>query len=243
MERTQHISLLGRLALLVCLATAAHGLSLKRQELEGAGKTGGSLFSPADYFEVSTPLTDRVAINAYGFYLGNMKAEIALAEASVRVSKAISVTSSYLYIAVPTVGLSQLTGETQSSGYHEHQFRQAASFATSWRNFNISDRNMYALRLIGTGNINRYRNRIYISRSVSAGPFRFTPFVFDEVYHDFASGRWLRRNWIVGGADLPANRYMTFQLSDIRQDDSSLRSVNFLGLAIILRSGTLFDRK
>jgi hypothetical protein len=39
-------------------------------------------------------------------------------------------------------------------------------------------------------------------------PTAVSPFVFDEIYHDFASGNWLRRNWVVAGVDLPASRYL-----------------------------------
>jgi hypothetical protein len=69
------------------------------------------------------------------------------------------------------------------------------------------------------------------------------PFVFEEVYHDFVPGKWLRRNWVVAAIDLPINRHLTFQPSYIRQDDQFLRSVNFLGLALIIRTNPLLERK
>jgi hypothetical protein len=60
------------------------------------------------------------------------------------------------------------------------------------------------------------------------------------VYHDFLPQKWLRRNWIVAGLDMPINRYLTFQPSYIRQDDLFLRSVNFLGVGLIIKTGKLF---
>jgi hypothetical protein len=63
------------------------------------------------------------------------------------------------------------------------------------------------------------------------------------VYHDFAPGKWLRRNWFVVAVDMPINRHLTFQPSYIRQDDQVLRSVNFLGLALIIRMNKMFERK
>ena len=69
------------------------------------------------------------------------------------------------------------------------------------------------------------------------------PFVFEEVYHDFVPGKWLRRNWVVAAMDMPINRHLTFQPSYIRQDDQYLRSVNFLGLALIIRTNPLFESK
>jgi hypothetical protein len=234
---------LGRRKTLLYLVMVASTLLSRAQELEGSGKGGGALFSPAVYLEVSTPLTDRVAVNTYGFYLCNVKAAIGLVEAPISASKHLSFTSSYMFINVPAAGLSLLTGEAKSASYQEHQFRQAATLSTSWRNFNLSDRNMYVRRFIATGDINRYRNRIYVSYPVSAGSYRCALFIFDEVYHDFASGPWLRRNWIVGGVDMPVNRYMTFQLSYVRQDDSYLRCVNFFGVAFIVRTQRLLGRK
>ena len=226
--------------LLLYFVFLALTFSAPAQELEGSGKNGGAIFSPTDYAEISTPLSDRVGLNAYGFYLGNVKAGIALLETPVRVSKHISFTSSYLYIRVPAAGLSLLSGGPESAAYKENQFRQAATTSTTWRNFTFSDRNMYARRFTPTGETNRYRNRVYVSRQQSFGAYRCSPFVFDEVYHDFAPGHWLRRNWIVAGVDMPANRYLTFQASYIRQDDQYLRSVNFLGVALIVHTGRLF---
>lgn len=228
--------------LLLYFVFLALTFSAPAQELEGSGKNGGAIFSPTDYAEISTPLSDRVGLNAYGFYLGNVKAGIALLETPVRVSKHISFTSSYLYIKVPAAGLSLLTGEPESTPYEEHQFRQAATFSATWNHFTFSVRNMYVRRFTPTGDVNRYRNKIYVARQLSLGSYRCSPFIFDEVYHDFAPGGWLRRNWIVGGVDMPVNRYLTFQASYIRQDDEYLRSVNFLGAGLIVRTGKVFGR-
>jgi hypothetical protein len=223
-------------------AYLASALHMGAQELEGSGTSGKAIFSPADYVEVSTPLSDRIGVNAYGFYLSNVQAGIGLFEVPVKASQHISFTSSYLYIKVPAAGLSLLTGEPESTPYEEHQFRQAATFSATWNHFTFSVRNMYVRRFTPTGDVNRYRNKIYVARQLSLGSYRCSPFIFDEVYHDFAPGGWLRRNWIVGGVDMPVNRYLTFQASYIRQDDEYLRSVNFLGAGLIVRTGKVFGR-
>jgi Protein of unknown function (DUF2490) len=217
--------------------------SLSSQEVEGNGKGTGALFSPADYMEISTPLTARVGANLYGFYLGNVQAGIALIEVATRLSNHLAVTPSYVFIKVPASGLALLTQEPQNAGYREHQFRLSATLSTSWRHFNFAERNMYARRLTPTGDVDRYRNKVFVGREISVGTYRCSPFVFDEIYHDFAPGDWLRRNWAVAGVDLPASRYLTFQASYIRQDDQYLRSVNFLGLALLVRTGKPFGRK
>jgi len=216
--------------------------SLSSQEVEGKGKGTGALFSPADYLEISSPLTARVGANVYGFYLGNVQAGIALVEVPTKLSSHFAVTPSYLFIKVPANGLALLIQEPQTAGYRENQFRLAATLFTSWRHFNLAERNMYARRLTPTGDVDRYRNKVFVGRELAVGTYRCSPFVFDEIYHDFASGNWLRRNWVVAGVDLPASRHLTFQASHIRQDDQYLRSVNFLGLAVLVRTGKPFGR-
>jgi hypothetical protein len=153
------------------------------------------------------------------------------------------VTLSYLFIKVPANGLALLTEEPQNVGYREHQFRLSATLSTSWHHFNFAERNMYVRRFTPTGDVDRYRNKVFVGRQIAVGTYRCSPFVFDEIYHDFAPGNWLRRNWVVAGVDLPASRYLTFQASYIRQDDQYLRSVNFLGLAVLVRTGKPFGRK
>lgn len=209
------------------------------QEVEASGKGGTALFSPADYIELSTPLTNRIAVNAYGFYLGNVRASIALLEVPLSVQKHFKVTPSYLFINVPPTGLSLLAGEPAAARYHENQFRLAGTFVATVHSFTISDRNMYVRRFTATGDFNRYRNKLYLAHPLSLGSYTVTPFVFDEVYHDFLPGKWLRRNWAVVGVDMPLNRHLTFQPSYIRQDDHFLRSVNFLGVGLIIKTDQL----
>src|SRR5437879_3242869 len=121
------------LALFVgCLGMA---LSCGAQEVEGSGKSGHALFSPANYIELTTPLTNRIAVNSYGFYLGNVRGSIALLEVPVTLQKHFMLTPSYLFVNVPPSGLSQLTGEPASRSYHENQFRLAGTFVTSVHNF------------------------------------------------------------------------------------------------------------
>lgn len=212
------------------------------QEVEGTGKGAGALFSNTSYLELTTPLTSRVGVNTYGFYLGNLRTSLALLEVPISIQKHFTITPAYLFINVPPSGLMQLIGKPVSSTYHESQFQLAGTFLASFHGFNISDRNMYVSRFTPTGEVNRYRNRIYASRQVSFGTYKATLFVFEEVYHDFLPQRWLRRNWVAAGIALPINQYLTFQPSYIRHDDLFLRSVNFLNLGVIIKTGKLIDR-
>jgi hypothetical protein len=213
------------------------------QEVEGNGKSSSAIFSPADYLQFITPVTKRVTVSTYGFYLGNLGASIALLEVPVTLQTHFVVTPGYLFVNVPPGGLSLLTNQTANQSYHENQVRFAATVLTSWHGFTFSDRNMYVRRFTPTSEINRYRNKIYVGHPLSLGSYKVNPFVFEEVYHDFVPGPWLRRNWVVAAIDMPINRNLTFQPSYIRQDDQYLRSVNFLGLALIIRTNPLFERR
>lgn len=160
------------------------------QEVEGNGKSSGAIFSPADYLQIITPVTKRVTVSTYGFYLGNLRTSIALLEVPITLQKHFVVTPSYLFVNVPPVGLSVLTNQTANC-------------------------NMYVRRFTPTSEINRYRNKIYVSHPLSLGSYKVNPFVFEEVYHDFVPGKWLRRNWVVAAIDMPINRHLTFHAAQI----------------------------
>lgn len=160
------------------------------QEVEGNGKSSGAIFSPADYLQIITPVTKRVTVSTYGFYLGNLRTSIALLEVPITLQKHFVVTPSYLFVNVPPVGLSLLTNQTANC-------------------------NMYVRRFRPTSEINRYRNKIYVSHPLSLGSYKVNPFVFEEVYHDFVPGKWLRRNWVVAAIDMPINRHLTFHAAQI----------------------------
>ena len=208
------------------------------QEVEGGGK-GGALFSNAGYVEITTPISNRVAVNAYGFYLGTFRAGIALLEVPLSVHKHFTVTPSYLFIGVPASGISLFTNQPESQSYTENQFRLAGTISTTFHKLILSDRNMYVHQFTPTGGINGYRNRVYLGRQFRFESYTFTPFVFDEVHYDFVIGNLVSSNLAVAGAILPINRHLAFEPSFIRQD-GNLRSGNFLGLALVITTGKLF---
>lgn len=53
----------GRSKFLLCLAMVASTLLSRTQKLAGSGKGSRALFSPTVYLEVSTLLTDRIAVS------------------------------------------------------------------------------------------------------------------------------------------------------------------------------------
>jgi hypothetical protein len=217
-------------------------LSANGQEVEGSGSqtSDSAVFSNAGYVELIVPLTSKVGMNTYGFYLGNLGVSIALAEVPITMQKHLVLTPSYLFVNVPPSGLSLLTKRPAYRTYRENQFRIAATIVVTWHGFLFSDRNMYVRRFTPFGDFNRYRNRVYVSHPVTIKGYKITPFAFYEVYHDFQPGPWPRRSWYVAAVDMPITRHLTFQPSYIRQDDQYLRSVNFVGTALLIHADQLF---
>ena len=214
--------------------------SCAAQEVEGTGKNGPAVFSDATFLEVTAPLTNRVQANLYGFYLGNVGASVALVEVPVKVQKYFTIIPAYLWVGIQPAGLSLVEGVPAASSYRENQFRLAGSFTIPVHHFIVSDRNLYVDRYTPAGQVNRYRNRIYVSHPISFGRYKAHAFVYDEVFHDFVPGKWLRRNWAAAGVDLPLNRYVTLEPLFLRHDDALLRSVNFLALGVVVKTGKLF---
>ena len=234
------IATLSPLLWLACVSVLT--VSSTGQEVEGTGSEAseGAVFSNAGYVELIVPLTSKVGVNLYGFYLGNLGISIALAEVPFTVQKHLVLTPSYLYVNVPPSGLSLLTAKPAYRTYRESQVRVAATILTTRHGFLFSDRNMYVRQFTPFGDFNRYRNRIYVSHPVTIERYKMTPFAFYEVYHDFQGGPWPRRSWYVAAVDMPITRHLTFQPSYIRQDDQYLRSISFLGTALLIRTNQLF---
>ena len=103
------ITTLSTLLWLACVSIST--VSATGQEVEGSGSetSEGAVFSNADYVELIAPLTSKVGVNTYGFYLGNLGVNIALAEVPIALQKHLLLTPSYLYVNVPPSGLSLLT--------------------------------------------------------------------------------------------------------------------------------------
>ena len=141
-----------RMATTLCWCVLA-GSTCSAQEIESSGKNGSALFSNANYLELSVPVTGRVGVNMYGFYLGNVRVSIPLLEVPINVQKHFTITPSYLFVSVPPSTLTLLTGESVSSTYRENQFRLAGTLFTTFHRFTLSERNMYVRRFTPFGQV------------------------------------------------------------------------------------------
>src|SRR5207245_5069987 len=87
-------------------------------------------------------------LKPYGFYIGNFKAPVTQLDVSIRATKFLTITPSYMHYSVPASGLNTLSPQPSrfTRSYEEHQFRIDGEFTFSIRKFEISDRNMYVRR-------------------------------------------------------------------------------------------------
>ena len=65
----------------------------------------GPVFVPGGFLGLVTPVRDRVALNVYGFYYGEVAAPVAQVDVPIRMTKFLTITPSYLYYEVPPSGL------------------------------------------------------------------------------------------------------------------------------------------
>src|SRR6185436_16610066 len=137
--------------LMVCVVFLG-GLCVAQEVEAPSGRGSGSVFAPTGWAELITPVSTRLDLKFYGFYIGELKAPSAQFDATFRVTKFLSITPSYLYYSVPVSGLDELANHSRgfTNTYHEHQFRIDGTVGFSVHKFEISDRNMYVSRFLQT---------------------------------------------------------------------------------------------
>jgi hypothetical protein len=147
------------------------GLCAAQEVNVPSGRGRGSIFAPTGWAELIAPVQKRVDLKLYGFYIGELEAPSAQVDVTVRATKFLTITPSYLYYSIPASGLNELANISQgfTRRYYEQQFRIDGTVMFSVHKFEISERNMYVRRFLPTyflgrslpaKEINRYRNRI-----------------------------------------------------------------------------------
>ena len=205
-----------------------------------ASEGRGSLFVPGGFLGLVTPVGDRVALNVYGFYYGQVAAPVAQVDVPVRMTKFLTITPSYLYYEVPPSGLN--TVSERPAGFfdtlEENQFRIDGTVKFSVRKLEISDRNMYVRRFLQTGDIDRYRQRIAIAHPLVVDGHMWKPFASFEAFYDHGNGGnggWTR-NRVMAGATVPLLKHVLFQPSYVRDNYRArgVRDVNYLQFGLIV---------
>ena len=229
-----------RSVLVVCgTALAVPGAA---QEIEGpavpdASDERGSLFVPGFYLGALTPVQERVTLNVYGFYFGQVEVPVAQVDAPIRATRFLTITPSYLYYEVPPSGLSEASQQPAhfTDSFEEHQFRIDGAVKFSIRKFEISTRSMFVRRFRSTDDINRYRQRVGVAHPVLVHGHIWKPFTTYEAFYERRNGGW-NRDRLIAGVTLPLMTHVSFQPSYIWEHNRvrGLRDVNYLQFGLIV---------
>jgi hypothetical protein len=202
-----------------------------------AGDGRGPVFAPGGFLGLFTPVRDRIALNLYGFYYGEVKAPVAQVDVPIRTTKFLTITPSYLYYEVPPSGLNKASEHPAgfTDTFEENQFRIDATVKFSIRGFEIADRNMYVRRFRPTDEINRYRHRIGIAHPLAVNGHIWKAFANYEAFYERQNGGW-NRNRVAAGVTLPLQKHVAFQPSYIWEHNRvrGLRDINYLQFGLIV---------
>jgi hypothetical protein len=161
------------------------------QDVDGPnGRGDASVVAPSGWAEVIVPVQQRIDFKAYGFFIGDLNAPSAQFDATIRATKFLSITPSYLYYSVPANGLNELANVSRgfTRSYEEHQFRIDGTVMFPIHKFEISARNMYVRRFTPADEINRYRNRIAVAHPLTVKDHIWKPFASYEAFYDQGNG-------------------------------------------------------
>jgi hypothetical protein len=221
--------------LAICLLSL--GASCVAQEVDvPSGRGRGSVVAPTGWAELITPVQQRVDLKLYSFYIGEVGAPAAQADVTVRATKFLSITPSYLYYSVPASGLNQLANLSRgfTSSFQEHQFRIDGTVMFSIHNFEISERNMYVRRFLPTSDINRYRNKIALAHPLKIDGHIWKPFASYEAFYDQGSGWTKKRVWT--GVTVPIQKHVSLQPSYMWEDTRGIKELHYLMFGLIYRT-------
>jgi hypothetical protein len=192
------------------------------------------------WLELIVPVQKRIDIKPYGFYIGNLKAPVAQLDVSIRATKFLTITPSYMDYSGPASGLDELPPQPArfNRSYEERQFRIDGEFTFSIRKFEISERNMYVRRFrpAPADDINRCRNRLKVAYPLTVKDHVWKPFASYEPYYEWRNGGWNRhRAW--GGVTVALKEgRVWFQPSYMWESSQGARNVNYLLFGLIIKA-------
>ena len=226
-----------------CAAQEQGGLDAPAAPAAPDARDGsGPVFVPGGFVGLVTPVRDRIALNVYGFYYGEVAVPVAQVDVPIRMAKFLTITPSYLYYEVPPSGLVKASAYPArfADTLEENQFRVDGTLKFSLRKLEISERNMYVRRFLQTGDIDRYRQKIAIAHPLMVDGHIWKPFASFEAFYDRGNGgngRWTR-NRVMAGATVPLLKHVSFQPSYIRDNYRvrGLRDVNYLQFGLIVNT-------
>jgi Protein of unknown function (DUF2490) len=234
---TKRALLLGPALLVVGLISWSAPCVAQEVDVPGEHDGTGSVTAPSAWLELVAPVSQRITVKPYGFYIGNLKVPVGQVDVSIRATKFLTITPSYMYYSVPASGLNKLTPEPAgfTDSYHENQFRIDGTVTFPVRKFAISVRNMYVRRFRpgGADDLNRYRGRILIAHPLKVGGGSWNPFASWETYYDGGGGGW-NKDRIWAGVTLPLMKQVSFQPSYLWEKSDGLKDINYLLFGLIV---------
>ena len=211
------------------------------QEVETPARGGGSgsVFAPSGWVTLITPLQRRVDLKLSEFYIGELNVPVEQVDLSIRATKFLTITPSYMYYSAPASALNKLAGKPGAftDSYDEHQFRIDGTLNYSIRKFEITARNMYVRRFRPgpAEDLNRYRGRVGIAHPLAVAGRVWKPFASYETFYERSNGGWNReRLW--GGVTLPLMQRVLFQPSYMYERADGTEDVHYLMFGLMIRT-------
>ena len=221
------------------ISLVSFGRPCVAQEVDAPDGRGGSgsVVAPSAWLELIVPVHPRITVKPYGFYIGDLKTPVAQVDVSIRATKFLTITPSYMYYSVPASGLNELAPEPAgfSDSYSENQFRIDGTLGFSIRKFEISVRNMYVRRFRPNpaNDSDRYRGRLMIAHPLAVRGQTLKPFASYETYYDGGGGGW-NKDRVWAGVTLPLMKQVSFQPSYMMEMSDGLNDVHYLLLGLIV---------
>ena len=229
-------------SLLVICVVLLGGRCVAQEVNVPGGRGSGSVIAPTGWVELIAPIQKRVDLKLYGFYIGEVEAPSAQVDVTVRATKFLTFTPSYLYYSIPASGLNELANISRgfTRRYYEQQFRIDGTVMFSVHKFEISERNMYVGRFLPTyflgrplpaKEINRYRNRISVAHPLPVKGRIWKPFASYEAFYDQGSGWTKNRVWT--GVTVPLEKHVSFQPSYMWEGTNGIKDLNYIMFGLI----------
>ena len=211
------------------------------QEVDTPARGGGSgsVFAPSGWLTLITPIQRRVDLKLTGFYIGELDVPVGQVDVSVRATKFLTITPSYMYYSAPASGLNELAPKPAgfTDSYDEHQFRIDGTLTYSVRKLELSARNMYVRRFRQgpADDINRYRGRLGIAYPLAVAGSVWKPFADYEAYYDGGGGGWDKHR-VLSGVTLPITKRVLFQPSYMYERSDGTKDVHYLLFGLMVKT-------
>ena len=193
---------------------------------------------PAAFSESSLLCDERIALNVYGFYYGEVAVPVAQVDVPVRATKFLTITPSYLYYEVPPSGLNK--PRTPGAGFHRHVRGEPISNRRDSEVLHSPIRDLRPQHVCQKVSSDAMKSTAIASESAIAHPLAvdghiWKPFANYEAFYERANGGW-NRDRVMAGVTLPLQKHVSFQPSYIWDNNRvrGLRDINYLQFGLIV---------